>query len=338
MRTRRCRSTTPIGRRCCASACTPAAGSSAYGLRIGSRTEKVVHTVAQQIISSSLHRLLLEYVVALVIMTVFSIAVGWLLAGRALEPLRRITATARRVSGQNLGERIDLAGPDDELKELADTFDGMLGRLDSAFASQRHFVANASHELRTPLAIMRTEVDVALADPGVGGGELREMAEAIRETVDRCEQLIGSLLVLARSEAAEGREEAVDLAAIAGDCVTDLRARAQEAGIEIASHLDPAWIDGHPRPHRAAGGQPARQRHPAQRGRWAAHGDDRVPGRRRHPDRRQRRRADRSGGGRLADHAVSPPGSHGLGVRARPLDRPLGRRGPSRCGRAHRTA
>ena len=88
-------------------------------------------------------------------------------------PLREITATARRVSGENLGERIALHGPADELKELADTFDGMLGRLDGAFASQRHFVANASHELRTPLAIMRTEVDVALADPDASADELR---------------------------------------------------------------------------------------------------------------------------------------------------------------------
>ena len=113
------------------------------------------------------------YIVALVAITAFSLAVGWLLAGRALAPLRQITAAARRVSGENLGERIDLAGPDDELKELADTFDGMLGRLDSAFASQRHFVANASHELRTPLAIMRTEIDVALADPDARIEELR---------------------------------------------------------------------------------------------------------------------------------------------------------------------
>ncbi len=118
-----------------------------------------------QITSDALHRLVIEYLLALGVMTMIAVGTGWLLAGRALRPLRDITATARRVSGENLGERIALTGPADELKELADTFDGMLGRLDAAFASQRHFVANASHELRTPLAIMRTEVDVALADP-----------------------------------------------------------------------------------------------------------------------------------------------------------------------------
>jgi signal transduction histidine kinase len=179
-------------------------------------------------------------------MTAISVLIGWLLAGRALAPLRDITATARRVSSENLGERIDLPGPADELRELADTFDGMLARLDSAFASQRHFVANASHELRTPLAIMRTEVDVALADPDASAAELREMGEAIRDTVDRCERLIASLLLLARSEAATGHEEPVDIAALAGDCITDMWARAQEAQIEIRDDLEPAWTSGHP--------------------------------------------------------------------------------------------
>jgi signal transduction histidine kinase len=179
-------------------------------------------------------------------MTALSVLIGWLLAGRALAPLRDITATARRVSSENLGERIDLPGPADELRELADTFDGMLARLDSAFASQRHFVANASHELRTPLAIMRTEVDVALADPDASVGELRAMGEAIRDTVDRCERLIASLLLLARSEAATGQEEPVDLGALTADCVTDLWARAQEAHVEIRDDLEPAWTTGHP--------------------------------------------------------------------------------------------
>jgi signal transduction histidine kinase len=177
-------------------------------------------------------------------MTMISVGTGWLLAGRALRPLRDITATARRVSGQNLGERIALSGPADELKELADTFDGMLARLDGAFASQRHFVANASHELRTPLAIMRTEVDVALADPAAGTDELRAMGEAVRETVDRCEHLIEGLLLLARSEAAVGRDEPVDLVALTGDCITDLHARAQEADIEVHAELGPANTRG----------------------------------------------------------------------------------------------
>jgi signal transduction histidine kinase len=217
-----------------------------FGFPPGSPTGKLIHTVQNQILGGALHRLLIEYAVALVVMTALSVVIGWLLAGRALAPLREITATARRVSSENLGERIDLPGPADELRELADTFDGMLSRLDSAFASQRHFVANASHELRTPLAIMRTEVDVALADPDASAGELREMGEAVRETVDRCERLIASLLLLARSEAATGHEEPVDIAALAADCITDLRAPAEEAHVDIRDDLEPAWCSGHP--------------------------------------------------------------------------------------------
>jgi signal transduction histidine kinase len=212
----------------------------------GSPQARLVHVVEHQILNGALHRLLLEYIAGLLAMTAISVVSGWLLAGRALAPLREITATARRVSGENLGERIALTGPPDELRELADTFDGMLARLDGAFASQRHFVANASHELRTPLAIMRTEVDVALADPHASLAELRAMGEAILETVDRCERLIASLLLLARSQATTGHEERVDVAVLVGDCVTDLRARAQEAQVQIRSELVPAWADADP--------------------------------------------------------------------------------------------
>jgi signal transduction histidine kinase len=180
-------------------------------------------------------------------MTGISVIVGWLLAGRALAPLRKITTTARRVSEDNLGERIALEGPQDELKELADTFDRMLARLDDAFGSQRHFVANASHELRTPLAIMRTEIDVALADPDASVADLRGMGDAVRETIDRSEALIAALLMLARSQSVIGPTEPVDLAALAADCVTDLNARAQSAEIEIHTDLQPAIASGEPR-------------------------------------------------------------------------------------------
>jgi signal transduction histidine kinase len=212
----------------------------------GSAGRQVVVAAGAQLRAHALSRLLLEYVLALGGMTIVSVGAGWLLAGRALRPLRRITATAQRVSGENLGERIALTGPADELMELADTFDLMLGRLEAAFDSQRHFVANASHELRTPLAIMRTEVDVALADPHARPDELRRMGEAIRETIDRCERLIEGLLTLARSEAPAGAEKPVDLASLAADCITDLRARAQEATVDVRADLLPAWTRGQP--------------------------------------------------------------------------------------------
>jgi signal transduction histidine kinase len=207
---------------------------------------EIVRKIRAQLVADALNKLLVEYLAALGVTTMIAVGTGWLLAGRALRPLREITATARRVSGENLGERISLRGPADELKELADTFDGMLGRLDGAFASQRHFVANASHELRTPLAIMRTEVDVALADPSASQAELRAMGESVREAIDRCERLIESLLMLARSEGKAGREERVDLAAIAADCLTDVRARADDADVELRADLKPAWVLGEP--------------------------------------------------------------------------------------------
>jgi signal transduction histidine kinase len=217
-----------------------------FGFEPGSTGARYLDAIRAQLRADALHRLLVEYIFALGGMTIVSVVAGWLLAGRALRPLREITATARRVSGENLGERIALKGPADELKELADTFDGMLIRLDAAFASQRHFVANASHELRTPLAIMRTELDVSLDDPDLSVEELRRMGEAVRDTVDRCERLIEGLLMLARSEAAIGRDEPVDLAALAADCITDLRARAEEAHVDVHDDLEPAWTSGEP--------------------------------------------------------------------------------------------
>jgi signal transduction histidine kinase len=212
----------------------------------GSPEASVAAAVRAQLRADALHRLLGEYLLALGAMTMVSVAAGWLLAGRALRPLRRITGTARRVSGENLGERIDLNGPADELKELADTFDGMLARLDTAFASQRHFVANASHELRTPMAIIRAELDVAMADPDANEHELRRMGEAVRESVDRCERLLEGLLMLARSEAASGQAEEVDVSAMAADCITDLHARAEELDLDVRDDLEQAWTRGEP--------------------------------------------------------------------------------------------
>jgi len=169
-----------------------------FGFPPGSPTGKLIHTVENQILGGALHRLLIEYAVALLVITAISVVIGWLLAGRALAPLRKIIATAQRVSGENLGERIALHGPADELKELADTFDRMLARLDGTFASQRHFVANASHELRTPLTLMRTAIDVTLAKPSPTARQLTDMAVRVRGSIDRAEGMIEALLLLAQ--------------------------------------------------------------------------------------------------------------------------------------------
>ncbi len=206
----------------------------------------VAVAVRAQLRNHAFQSLVVDYLLALGVMTVLSGFVGWLVAGRVLRPLREITATARRVSSENLGERIALAGPADDLKQLADTFDGMLERLDGAFASQRHFVANASHELRTPLAIMRTEVDVALADPYASIEELRAMGESVRTAVDDCERLIGSLLMLASTEAGARGHQPVDLSALAATCIAEARAGVGETRVELAEELEPAFTRGDP--------------------------------------------------------------------------------------------
>ena len=168
--------------------------------------------VRRELQTATLHQLLVQSGIALALMAVASIGLGWLVAGRVLRPLAAITAAARRLEGSTLHERINLQGPQDELKELADTFDQMLGRLDAAFETQRRFVANASHELRTPLAITRTEVDVTLADPGAGADELRTMAGRVLEANQRSERLIEGLLTLARSERQLRAAEPLNLA------------------------------------------------------------------------------------------------------------------------------
>jgi signal transduction histidine kinase len=189
-------------------------------------------------------QLLLYSLVGLGIMGIVSGAVGWLVAGRALRPVHAITGAARRASEENLGERLALDGPDDELKELADTYDALLARLDAAFASQRRFVANASHELRTPLTVMRTAIDVTLAKPDRTPAQLEDMAAEVRTAVDRAEALIEALLTLARSDrGVTGREQA-DLAVLAEDAL-DGAARAIRAGsLRVESSLPPAPVCG----------------------------------------------------------------------------------------------
>ena len=143
---------------------------------------------------------------------------------RILLPLHTVTAAARRTSQEHLGERISFDGPDDELKELADTFDDMLTRLDLAFASQRRFVANASHELRTPLTSVRTLIDVAMAKPVRTTGQLEVLAVRVREALGQSEALIDGLLTLARSDRGLTSCELVDLEAAAQDAIDQVSA------------------------------------------------------------------------------------------------------------------
>ena len=190
---------------------------------------------------------LLDYSLATLAALVFaSTWLGWIVAGRALRPVHAITAAARRASEENLGERIALAGPGDELKELADTFDAMLARLDAAFASQRRFVANASHELRTPLTVMRTAIDVTLAKPGRTPAQLEAMAVEVRHAADRAETLIEALLTLARSDRGTGPREPLDVAVLAEDALDAAAAAIRARPVTVQAVLAPAFAVGDP--------------------------------------------------------------------------------------------
>jgi signal transduction histidine kinase len=144
--------------------------------------------------------LLISSLIALAIMTIVSAALGWLVAGRALRPVRQMTTAAQRISEDNLHERLAVTGPRDELKELGDTIDGLLARLEGAFAAQRRFVANASHELRTPLTTMRAALDVAVAKPEPAPPQTVALAARLRAELDRVDALLEAFLVLARAQ------------------------------------------------------------------------------------------------------------------------------------------
>jgi signal transduction histidine kinase len=158
-------------------------------------------TSAQSAAHSGLsHGLVLGAAVALGVMTVVAVLLGWLMAGRVLRPLQQMTAATRRISADSLHERLDMPGPGDELKDLADTIDGLLARLEGAFAAQRRFVANASHELRTPLTTMRAAVDVAVAKPGPVPAQTIALADRLRGELDRVDGLLDGFLALARAQ------------------------------------------------------------------------------------------------------------------------------------------
>ncbi|WP_410535998.1 sensor histidine kinase [Streptomyces sp. KL2] len=191
----------------------------------------------------ALEALLNHSLLALLGLAVAAFAFGYVMAGRVLSPLERITRTAQRVAGSDLHRRIELDGPDDELKELADTFDQMLDRLDRAFTAQQRFVANASHELRTPLAINRTLLEVQLSDPGASP-ELVQLGKTLLATNERSEQLVEGLLLLARSENEIVDRKPVDLAEVASQAVEQARGEAQERGVELRGVRQPAYVQG----------------------------------------------------------------------------------------------
>ncbi|WP_155056520.1 sensor histidine kinase [Streptomyces blattellae] len=191
----------------------------------------------------ALDNLLSRSLLALLGLAVIAFAFGYGMAGRVLAPLGRITRTARAVAGSDLSRRIELDGPDDELKELADTFDDMLERLQRAFTAQQRFVGNASHELRTPLAINRTLLEVHLSDPNAPV-ELQQLGKTLLSTNERSEQLVEGLLLLARSDNQIVERGPVDLAEVASQAVDQVHAEAQANGVEIRGEQKSAVVQG----------------------------------------------------------------------------------------------
>ncbi|WP_344858042.1 HAMP domain-containing sensor histidine kinase [Planomonospora alba] len=190
--------------------------------------------------------MLYRSLMALVGVGIFALIIGYVVADRALRPIQKMTVTARKLSDSTLAhERIDLQGPNDELKELADTFDAMLTRLNVAFDAQRRFVANASHELRTPLTINRTVLEIALSDPEASA-DLKALGRTLLEVNARNERLIEGLLLLARSERELSVRKPVDVKEVAETAVEQLAPRAEEAGVEIATELRSAGTVGDP--------------------------------------------------------------------------------------------
>jgi signal transduction histidine kinase len=201
-------------------------------------------TLPEQLASDALDEVALQYLVAFAGVLLVAAAVGWAVAGRVLAPVKRIAGTARRVSEERLGERIPVTGPDDELRELGVTLNSMLDRLAGSFDTHRRFVANASHELRSPLTVIRSEAEVALANPEPDVDELRAMAESVVEASRRTEALLGGLMILARSQRGLLRTEPVDLAAAVSAAVDDARLPAGSERVRLGTELEPATVEG----------------------------------------------------------------------------------------------
>jgi len=206
---------------------------------------QILNAAAAQI-GSDRQQLLIASAIALAIIAVAAAAIGWVIAGRVLRPLSTITAAARRISASSLHERLALRGPDDELKELADTLDTLFARLESSFEAQRRFAANASHELRTPLTRERTLLQVTRADPAATAGTWQAVSHELLASNAEQERLIEALLTLASAEGGAGEHEAADLAAITRAALTAARPAVSHRGLDVRADIQAAAFDGDP--------------------------------------------------------------------------------------------
>ena len=271
-----------------------------------------------------------DVVASLVVLVLLSVAVGWLLAGRLLRPVRVITAAARDISASNLSRRLRTGRRDDEFTRLGETLNDLFGRLEASFQAQRHFVANASHELRTPLTAERTLLQVALADPDADTATLRDACEQVLALGARTEHLIDALLTLATGERGIERPVPLDLAKLAARVVETRAEVASQHRVRLDARLDPGAGDGRPQ----AGGEPDRepdgQRPQVQRPRRLGGGVDGDPGWPGGGDGAQHRPGGPAG---RAGPPVPPLPAPGRGTRQppgrprpRPGDRPRHRR------------
>ena len=230
------------------------AGSSSPAVRLSDGSApagslQLAHQLSAQAAAQharDLHQLLIQSGIALAIMAVLAIGLGWLTAGRVLRPLRAMKTAAQQITERNLHERLALPGPEDEVKDLADTIDGLLARLETAFEAQRRFVASASHELRTPLTLNRALLEVALADPHAGADDLRAACEELLAAGEHQERLIDALLTLATSERGLDQRELFDLAAATRRALALHRAEAESHGLQLALRFGHAAVRGDP--------------------------------------------------------------------------------------------
>ena len=205
-----------------------------------------IHVAGLGQIAMDRPQLLIVSGIALAVIAVASAAIGWLIAGRVLRPLRTITAAARRISATSLNERLALQGPDDELKELADTLDNLFARLEASFGAQRRFAASASHELRTPLTRERTLLQVTLADPAATTATWQAVSRDLLASNAEQERLIDAMLTLASSETGPGERESLDLAAIISEALAAARPAISQLGLNVHADIQPATLDGDP--------------------------------------------------------------------------------------------
>jgi signal transduction histidine kinase len=224
---------------------TPAGSSPAHISAVSQPAAFLARLAAER--TAALNQLLAESAVSLGIMMVVSVALGWLVAGRVLRPVRVMTATARAISAEDLSQRLAVPGPGDELKDLGDTIDELLERLETAFGAQRRFAASASHELRTPLAMMRTSLDVATAKPAPIPPEVTVLADKLREGLDQADHLVENLLLLARAQhGARDNQETIPLGPLLTGVIEARAGLIASMGLDVRHFADGLLVTGNP--------------------------------------------------------------------------------------------